>query len=300
VRITERDQLILEHMPQVKYIAHRLSAKLPSHVELGELVSAGTLGVLDAAEKFDPSRGIKFKTYAETKIRGSILDSLRNLDWAPRSLRKEEKNLDKITQELCGTLSREPTEKEICDKLEITQDKLFKIIQGGDNSRWVSLEEYIDRIKEKEQRNRLKNEPVDPRLSPLRLCELAEKKRILSWAISKLSKRDQQIVSLYYYDELTMNEIGKVLGLNESRISQCHAAAIRKIGKWIRNRDYIGRLAGSSTFATKEQNNQPQPRVIGARGLISRVVAQLEKEIVCDTRDLLILKQALAICQKST
>src|SRR5207249_9896774 len=114
-----REHLILEHMPQIKYIAQRISTKLPSHVELNDLIGAGVLGLLDAIEKFDPGRAVKFKTYAELRIKGAILDSLRNLDWAPRSLRKKSKDLEKVHKELEQRMGRPATEKEVCDEMNI-------------------------------------------------------------------------------------------------------------------------------------------------------------------------------------
>ncbi len=130
----ERDQLILEHLPQIKYIAQRISAKLPSHVELNDLVSAGILGLLDAISKFDVSRGVKFKTYAELRIKGAILDSLRNLDWAPRSLRKKSKDLEKVYRELEQKLGRPANDKEVCDDniIELEHGKAMIFGKNGD------------------------------------------------------------------------------------------------------------------------------------------------------------------------
>src|SRR5512142_96670 len=124
----EREQLILEHLPQIKYIAQRISTKLPSHVELNDLVSAGVLGLLDAIEKFDPNRGVKFKTYAELRIKGAILDSLRNLDWAPRSLRKKSKDLEKVYKDLEQRLGRPATDKEVCDEMDISLEEFYELV----------------------------------------------------------------------------------------------------------------------------------------------------------------------------
>jgi len=120
--------LILEHLPQIKYIAQRISAKLPSHVELNDLVSAGILGLLDAIEKFDPNRGVKFKTYAELRIKGAILDSLRNLDWAPRSLRKKSKDLERVYRELEQRLGRPASDKEVCEAMEISLEEFYELV----------------------------------------------------------------------------------------------------------------------------------------------------------------------------
>src|SRR5512137_2326459 len=126
--VEQREMLILEHLPQIKYIAQRISTKLPSHVELNDLVGAGVLGLLDAIEKFDPSRGVKFKTYAELRIKGAILDSLRNLDWAPRSLRKRSKDLEKVYKDLEQRLGRPASDKEVCDELNITLEEFYELI----------------------------------------------------------------------------------------------------------------------------------------------------------------------------
>ncbi|HSW39006.1 MAG TPA: sigma-70 family RNA polymerase sigma factor, partial [Acidobacteriota bacterium] len=124
----ERDAVILEHLPQIKYIAQRVSAKLPSHVELNDLVSAGIIGLMDAIEKFDPNRGVKFKTYAELRIKGAILDSLRNLDWAPRSLRKKSKDLERVYKDLEQRLGRPALDKEICDEMNISLEEFYGLV----------------------------------------------------------------------------------------------------------------------------------------------------------------------------
>jgi RNA polymerase sigma factor for flagellar operon FliA len=123
-----REELILDHLPQIKYIAHRISAKLPSHVEVNDLVGAGVLGLLDAVEKFDPTRGVKFKTYAELRVKGAILDSLRNLDWAPRSLRKRSKDLEKVYKDLEQRLGRPASDKEVCDELNISLEEFYELV----------------------------------------------------------------------------------------------------------------------------------------------------------------------------
>ena len=147
---SEREHLILEHLPQIKYIAQRISTKLPSHVELNDLVSAGVLGLLDAIEKFDPSRGVKFKTYAELRIKGAILDSLRNLDWAPRSLRKKSKDLEKVYKELEQKLGRPATDKEVSDELGISLEEFYELV---DQIKGLNLGSFQDLTSQDDDRN---------------------------------------------------------------------------------------------------------------------------------------------------
>ncbi len=147
---TSRDELILEHLPQIKYIAHRISAKLPAHVELNDLVSAGVLGLLDAVEKFDPSRGVKFKTYAELRVKGAILDSLRNLDWAPRSLRKRSKDLERVYKELEQRFGRPASDKEVCDEMGITLEEFFELV---DQIKGLNLGSFHEMASQEDDRN---------------------------------------------------------------------------------------------------------------------------------------------------
>jgi RNA polymerase sigma factor for flagellar operon FliA len=229
-----RDALILEHLPQIKYIAHRISAKLPSHVELNDLVSAGILGLLDAVEKFDPGRGVKFKTYAELRVKGAILDSLRNLDWAPRSLRKRSKDLEKVYKELEQRLGRPATDKEVCDELGITLEEFFELV---DQIKGLNLGSFHEMASQEDDRNSeplIKYIPDAPQLDPFFVFHKSEIRELLTGAIDALPKKERLVVSLYYYDELTMKEIGKVLGVNESRVSQLHTKAMLRLRNKLR------------------------------------------------------------------
>ena len=230
----EREQLILEHLPQIKYIAQRVSAKLPSHVDVKDLISSGVLGLLAAIEKFDPNRGVKFKTYAELRIRGSILDSLRSLDWAPRSLRKKSKDLERMYKELEQRLGRPANDTEVCDAMEIPLEEFYELL---DQIKGLNLGSYQDLTSQEEGKN---NEPVvqsapdAPQVDPFSLYHKEEIRSILSKAIDALPTKERLVLSLYYYDELTMKEIGKVLGVNESRVSQLHTKAMLRLRTKVR------------------------------------------------------------------
>jgi RNA polymerase sigma factor FliA len=225
----ERDGLILEHLPQIKYIAQRISTKLPSHVELNDLVSAGILGLLDAIEKFDPNRGVKFKTYAELRIKGAILDSLRNLDWAPRSLRKKSKDLERVYRELEQRLGRPATDKEVCETMEITLEEFYELVDQIKGLNLGSFQELSSQDEDKNAEPLVKYVPDAPQLDPFFVFHKTEIQGILSTAIDTLPKKERLVVSLYYFDELTMKEIGKVLGVNESRVSQLHTKAMLRL-----------------------------------------------------------------------
>jgi len=230
----ERESLILEHMPQIKYIAQRISTKLPSHVELNDLVGTGVLGLLDAIEKFDPNRGVKFKTYAELRIKGAILDSLRNLDWAPRSLRKKSKDLEKIYHDLEQRLGRPATDKEICEVMEISLEEFYELVDQIKGLNLGSFQEIAGQEDEKNGDPLVKYVPDAPQMDPFFMFQKSEVKGILGTAIDTLPKKERLVISLYYFDELTMKEIGKVLGVNESRVSQLHTKAMLRLRSKLR------------------------------------------------------------------
>jgi len=226
----ERDGLILEHLPQIKYIAQRISTKLPSHVELNDLVSAGILGLLDAIEKFDPNRGVKFKTYAELRIKGAILDSLRNLDWAPRSLRKKSKDLERVYRDLEQRLGRPAADKEVCEAMEISLEEFYELVDQIKGLNLGSFQELSgNQDEDKNSEPLVKYVPDAPQMDPFFVYHKSEIQSILSGAIDTLPKKERLVVSLYYFDELTMKEIGKVLGVNESRVSQLHTKAMLRL-----------------------------------------------------------------------
>ena len=224
-----RDRLILTYAPLVKFVAGRVGASLPSHVDEQDLVSYGLLGLIGAIERFDPDREIKFETFAMARIRGAIIDELRSLDWVPRSVRTRARQIERAIAVLERELMRAPTDEEIAKKLGITGEELEDSLHEISRSSVAALDELwspsgggdqialIDTIKDE-------TEP-DPEMS----LEQSEVREALAEAISSLPEREKLVVTLYYYEELTLREIGEVLGVTESRVSQLHTKAILRL-----------------------------------------------------------------------
>jgi RNA polymerase sigma factor for flagellar operon FliA len=224
-----RDRLILTYAPLVKFVAGRLGSGLPAHVDEGDLVSYGLLGLIGAIERFDPDREVKFETYAIARIRGAIIDELRALDWVPRSVRARARDIERAIAELEKRLHRAPTDEEISTRLGLTQDELDSSLTEISRSSIAALDELwtvssggdrvalIDTIED--------TEGPEPQSA---LAE-TEMKEALGEAISRLPEREKVVVTLYYYEELTLREIGEVLGVTESRVSQLHTKAILRL-----------------------------------------------------------------------
>lgn len=223
------DQIVQEYSPMIKYVANRIALRLPPHIEVDDLISVGAIGLMDAIEKYDPNRGAKFKTYAEFRVRGSILDELRSLDWVPRSVRQKASKLDAVVSKLQSKLGRPPEDEEIAEEMEITLDDLFDVINETRNMPLLSLEDMGISRDSGDKQSLLDTlagkSDVDPQ-TQLRLNEL---KSLIAAAIDTLPEKERLMVSLYYYEELTMKEIGEVLGITESRISQIHSKAVYRL-----------------------------------------------------------------------
>src|SRR5215470_10599003 len=225
----ERDALIHETLPLIKHIAHRVAIKLPSNVEIRDLINAGVIGLLDAIEKFEPERNIKFKTYAEVRIRGAILDSLRDLDWAPRSLRKKSKDLERTYSELTQKLGRPATDEEVCEAMGENIENFHALIDQVHGLTIGSFENLSD---SEDSENYINYYPDDGSNDPYAKFETNELTTLLAEAIEELPEKERLVLSLYYYEEFTMKEIGALLGVNESRVSQLHTkATLRLRGK---------------------------------------------------------------------
>jgi RNA polymerase sigma factor FliA len=226
---SERDALIKETLPLIKHIAHRVATRLPANVEIRDLINAGVLGLLDAIEKFEPERNVKFKTYAEVRIRGAILDSLRNLDWAPRPLRKKSKDLEKIYAELTQKLGRPATDEEVSEAMGENIEDFHALINQLHGLTIGSFENLSD---SEDSESYINYYPDDGSNNPYAKFETNELTTLVAGAIEDLPEKERLVLSLYYYEEFTMKEIGALLGVNESRVSQLHTkATLRLRGK---------------------------------------------------------------------
>ena len=237
-----RDRLILTYAPLVKYVAGRLGSGLPAHVDDDDLVSYGLLGLIGAIERFDPDRDIKFETYAIARIKGSIIDELRSLDWVPRSVRSRARDIERTIGELEAKLGRAPNDEEISAKLGLTEDELADSLTEISRTSIAALDELwtvssggdqialIDTIEDTQVPN------------PQSALAETEMKEAIGDAIARLPEREKLVVTLYYYEELTLREIGEVLGVTESRVSQLHTKAILRLK---------ARLSGGQQAATR-------------------------------------------------
>lgn len=232
----EREALILEHTPLIRYVAGRIAMRLPSHVVLDDLMSAGVLGLIDAVDKFDPTKKVKFKTYAEFRIRGAILDELRAMDWVPRSVRRKSTNLEGVYNRLQNQLGRPAADEEVAQELGVSLEEFYKLLDEVRGVNLLSLDDSESPLAKLDSEQILKamgrqEEGEDP----LVLLGLAELRDQVAKAIEGLPEKEMLVVSLYYYDELTMREIGEVLGYTESRISQMHTKAILRLRARLRD-----------------------------------------------------------------
>lgn len=231
-----RDKLILNYAPLVKYVAGRISASLPQNVDTADLVSYGIFGLIDAIEKFDLGRDIKFETYAIARIRGAIIDELRALDWVPRLVRMRARELEKAYVELENKLRRVPSDEEVAEHLGMTTDDLHELLTQLSYASLVALEELWAVGGERDDRVSLMDTLEDSQArDPSLLYEVEEMKEILAAAIDRLPQREKIVVALYYYEGLTLREIGEVLGVTESRVSQLHTKAVLRLRARLRS-----------------------------------------------------------------
>ena len=225
-----RDRLILMYAPIVKYVAGRLGSGLPAHVDEGDLVSYGLLGLISAIERYDPDRDVKFETYAIARIKGSILDELRSLDWVPRSVRSRARQIERAMSELEAKLGRAPSDEEVANKVGISVDELEESLTDISRSSIAALDELwtisgsggdqvalIDTIEDTQGPE------------PQSAFDATELREMVADAITSLPEREKLVITLYYYEDLTLREIGEVLGVTESRVSQLHTKAILRL-----------------------------------------------------------------------
>ena len=225
---SERETLITENVDLVQYVVSRVAANLPHTVDREDLIGAGLVGLIKAADRFDPQRGIKFRTYASTVVRGEVMESLREKDWAPRSVRRKARQLAAAVAELEARLHRAPTDAEIADSLEISLEEYHQLLSTTSGANLLSLDELMDEWQggNGDGLTQLATSESD---NPAQVVDRAALLEIIADAVERLPEREGIVVSLYYQEELTLQEIGQVLGVTESRVCQIHTQAITRL-----------------------------------------------------------------------
>lgn len=228
IKRDQKEELIKEYAPLIKFVAQKIAVRLPPNIELDDLISAGSIGLMDAIDKWDPSRDNKFKTYAEFRIRGSILDELRAQDWVPRSVRDKSKALDRTVAQLEIDLGRNPTDEEISSKLSMSMDEFHDLVNQVRPVSLLSIDDqptFSDSDK-KSISNLLEGSKSG---NPFNQLNVKVIKDVVAKAIEELPERQRLVLSLYYFEDLNLKEIGQVLRVTESRVSQLHAQAVTRL-----------------------------------------------------------------------
>jgi RNA polymerase sigma factor for flagellar operon FliA len=222
-----RERLVVAYSPLVKYVAGRMASGLPSHVEEADLISYGLMGLIGAIERFEPEREIKFETYAVSRIKGAIIDELRSLDWVPRSVRSKAREVERVHRKLENNLQRAPTEEEMAEELGLSIDDFRDVLLDIANSSVLALDDLWTIADPDGGQVSLLDTIRDPNaIDPQAELDSAELKDRLADAIESLAERERLVIALYYYENLTLREIGEVLGVTESRVSQLHTKAV--------------------------------------------------------------------------
>jgi RNA polymerase sigma factor for flagellar operon FliA len=221
-----RERLILHYAPLVKYVASRVATGLPANVDQADLVSYGMFGLIDALQKFEPGRGNKFETYAIPRIKGAIIDELRAMDWVPRSVRFKQREIEKAMADLESMLKRQPTEKELAERLGMSLSELHEVITQISFVSVLALDEAVSVGADRGEQVTLIDTLADRGIDPTSGVESQETRGLLAAAINSLSEREKIVVTLYYFEGLTLAEIGEVLGVTESRVCQIHTKAV--------------------------------------------------------------------------
>ena len=235
----ERERLLMEQLPQVRYIARRIHERLPRHVPFEDLVHAGVVGLIDALHKFDQGKHVQFGSYAKFRIRGAILDSLREMDWSPRDLRRKARRVEEAHNKLRSELGRNPAEPELAAELGMELRALQLLLGEIDGLEVGSLR--VESPRDGREEDLCEFLPDDPEETPLFLCLRSEMKELLAKAIAELPEKERQVLALYYYEELTMKEVGAVLGVGESRVSQIHSMAVLRLRARLSELSHAGR-----------------------------------------------------------
>jgi len=232
-----RDQLIVQYSPLVKYVASRVAAGLPQNVEQADLVSYGIFGLIDAIDKFDPGRGYKFETYAISRIKGAMLDELRSMDWVPRSVRGKAKRIEQANAKLEAKLGRAATDEELASALDISTDELETMLTKISFVGVVALDEMLSGG-ERGDSMTLGDTIPDKSAGPVGSFEIEEMRQLLAESINGMSEREKVVLTLYYYEGLTLAEIGQVLGVTESRVCQIHTKSVLRLRSRLATSEY--------------------------------------------------------------
>ena len=242
----EQERILLEHLPIVRFLARRIHERLPQHVDIEDLVSAGVVGLMDAFSKFDPAKKVQFRSYAQFRIRGAILDSLRTLDWSPRELRRKGRAVEEAIRVLTQRMGRAPGEVEIAAEMTLSLEEYQQLL--GDLKGLEIGTLHMERNEDSGEEE-LAYIPGRPEDDPLFHCLRGELENRLTEAISNLPDRERLVMTLYYYEEMTMREIGLALGVVESRISQVHASAVAHLRAALKDLTSRGAFERSQTRA---------------------------------------------------
>jgi RNA polymerase sigma factor for flagellar operon FliA len=224
-----REMFVKQYAPLVKYVAGKVAVGMPHNVDFDDLVGFGVFGLIDAIEKFDPEKHVKFKTYAVTRIRGAIFDELRSIDWVPRSVRQKSREIEDTVQRLEANLGRSATDKEIADEMGISEEDFQKTMMKVSGTSILSLNDVWYTGEDNDTVSIVDSIESPHSMNPDAIVEKEEIKRVIVQAISELPEKEKKVLVLYYYEDLTLKEIGKVLEVTESRISQLHTKAIMRL-----------------------------------------------------------------------
>jgi len=229
-----RDEIIVRYLPLVKYVAGRVSISLPPHVDVDDLVSSGIFGLMEAIERYDPSRGVKFETYAVSRIRGAIIDSLRALDWVPSGVRQKARAVEKAYAKVESELGRSATDEEVALELGMSLEAFAKHLSTLAGTVLVSLDElWVTEVEGDDGIRAIDMIEDAAAADPERLAEIEDRKRVLARAIDRLPERERMLVALYHYEGLTAKEISVLMGISQSRISQLHTRAMLRLRSYL-------------------------------------------------------------------